>query len=500
MSERPNILWFVADQMRWDSMAHTGNPAAVTPNLDALAQEGVSFDNAYCQNPVCVPSRCSFLTGLYPHTLGHRTMHFMMRKEDPNILKTMKEAGYEVVWIGRNDFISSAWAKTDYCDYFFDGTDLVEKSAVEGGSVSFGHGMRGPTPEIVPVMAGLEPDSLKYSFYTGKYPEHSLDQTFDWNCVNAALNYLEERSKKPGGKPFFVYCTLMFPHPPYGCEEPWYSLIDRTKLPPRRPEVEKLEGKSEILRQIRAKQAMNDWTEEQYNEIRAVYLGMTARFDHQLGLLTQKLKDTGVYDNTNIFVFSDHGDLTGDYGIAEKCQNSFEDPLTNVPLVVKPAAGTPVKPGRNTALVQLNDLPATVYEMTGVEPDYIQFGKSLCGTIATGDHHREFVFCEGGRLHGETQAMEPLHGPESPYWPRISTQHESDIAHGKGCMLRMGELKYVMRLYGSDELYDLSKDPEELQNRIGDPAYAKAVGEMKEKLLRFYMETGDFVPTKMDKR
>ena len=67
-------------------------------------------------------------------------------------------------------------------------------------------------------------------------------------------------------------------------------------------------------------------------------------------------------------------------------------------------------------------------------------------------------------------------------------------------MLRMGELKYVMRLYGSDELYDLSKDPEELQNRIGDPAYAPQVAQMKEKLLRFYMETGDFVPTKMDKR
>ena len=67
-------------------------------------------------------------------------------------------------------------------------------------------------------------------------------------------------------------------------------------------------------------------------------------------------------------------------------------------------------------------------------------------------------------------------------------------------MLRMGDLKYVMRLYGSDELYDLSRDPEELENRINDPAYAKALGEMKEKLLRFYMATGDFVPTQMDKR
>ena len=201
-----------------------------------------------------------------------------------------------------------------------------------------------------------------------------------------------------------------------------------------------------------------------------------------------------------MFVFSDHGDLTGDYGITEKCQNSFEDPLTNVPLVVKPAAGTPLRPGVNDALVQLNDLPATVWEMTGVQPDYIQFGQSLCGTIADGGPHRDAVFCEGGRLRGEVQAMEPEHGPQSPYWPRISTQHESDAAHTKGCMIRMGSLKYILRLYEDDQLYDLEKDSMELENRIGDPAYADALRAMKERMLRFYMETGDFVPTRMDKR
>ena len=496
MSSKPNILWFVADQMRCDSMAHMGNPAASTPNLDALATEGVTFDHAYCQNPVCVPSRCSFLTGLYPHTLGHRTMHFMMRKDDPNIMKTMKANGYEVIWIGRNDFIPSSWAKTDYCDQFYDGTDLIEKSAIEGGA--FHPGMRGDAkPEIAPVMQDAQ---LKYSFYLGKFPEHSLDRTFDWNCVHAALNYLDERSRQPHEKPFFIYCTLSFPHPPYGCEEPWYSLIDRSKIPPRRPDVETLEGKSAILKGIRAKQGLQDWTEAQYAELRAVYLGMVARFDHQLGLLTDKLREIGEYDNTNIFVFSDHGDLTGDYGITEKCQNSFEEPLTNVPLVVKPAANIAVRTGHSTALVQLNDLPATVYEMTGVTPDYIQFGKSLCQTIATGGAHRDAVFCEGGRLKGEVQAMEPEHGPESTYWPRISTQHESDLAHNKGCMIRMGSLKYIMHLYEGDQLYDLEKDPQEQMNRIDDPAYADALGEMRQRLLRFYMETADFVPTKMDKR
>ena len=301
-------------------------------------------------------------------------------------------------------------------------------------------------------------------------------------------------------KHFFIYCTLIFPHPPYGCEEPWYSLVDRTALPPRRPDVETLAGKASMLYEIRKKQGMQNWGEAQYNEVRAVYLGMVARFDHQLGLLLDKLRQTGVYDNTNVFVFSDHGDYTTDYGIAEKCQNSFEDPLTNVPLLVKPAAGTPLKPGVSEALVQLNDLPATVYEMAGVAPDYCQFCKSLCGTLATAAPHRDAVFCEGGRLHGETQAMEPDHGPHSPYWPRISTQHTEGPAHTKGCMARMGNYKYVLRLYETDEFYDLAADPMETDNRITGPAYAAQIETMRGRMLQFYMETGDFVPSKMDHR
>ena len=245
---------------------------------------------------------------------------------------------------------------------------------------------------------------------------------------------------------------------------------------------------------------MQNWGEAQYNEVRAVYLGMVARFDHQLGLLLDKLRQTGVYDSTNVFVFSDHGDYTTDYGIAEKCQNSFEDTLTNVPLLVKPAAGTPLKPGVSDALVQLNDLPATVYEMAGVTPGYCQFGKSLCGTLATAAPHRDAVFCEGGRLHGETQAMEPEHGPNSPYWPRISTQHTEGSAHTKGCMVRMGDYKYVLRLYENDEFYDLAADPMETDNRIADPAYAAQIETMRGRMLQFYMETGDFVPSDMDKR
>ena len=127
MSKKPNILAFVADQMRNDALHLMGNAASLTPNLDAMATEGVAFQNAYCQNPVCVPSRSSFLTGLYPHTTGHQNMHYLQREDEPNLLKVMKENGYEVIWIGRNDVVPADRAKTAYCDEYYDGRDFFNK-------------------------------------------------------------------------------------------------------------------------------------------------------------------------------------------------------------------------------------------------------------------------------------------------------------------------------------------------------------------------------------
>lgn len=95
--------------------------------------------------------------------------------------------------------------------------------------------------------------------------------------------------------------------------------------------------------------------------------------------------------------------------------------------------------------------------------------------------------------------MEPLHSRESPYWPRISLQHEEGPAHTKACMIREGRFKYVMRLYEPDQLYDLADDPFETRNLVDDERYAEDIARLKERLLSFFMETGDFVPPVMDK-
>lgn len=104
---RPNIVIINPDQMRADALAHLGNPASKTPYLDKLsAKEGVSFRNAFCQNPVCVPSRCSFFTGLYPHVNGHRTMYHELHSHETSLLKELKDAGYYVWMNARNDFLA----------------------------------------------------------------------------------------------------------------------------------------------------------------------------------------------------------------------------------------------------------------------------------------------------------------------------------------------------------------------------------------------------------
>lgn len=107
MNKKPNIIIFNPDQMRADSLHHLGNPASITPTLDQMAAaDSVSFRNAFCQNPVCVPSRCSFMTGLYPHVHGHRTMGHLLHAEEPSLLKELKDAGYYVWANARNDLVA----------------------------------------------------------------------------------------------------------------------------------------------------------------------------------------------------------------------------------------------------------------------------------------------------------------------------------------------------------------------------------------------------------
>ena len=112
------------------------------------------------------------------------------------------------------------------------------------------------------------------------------------------------------------------------------------------------------------------------------------------------------------FFFSDHGDFTGDYDLVDKTMNTFEDCLSRVPFTLKPPKGLPVEPRVSETLVELLDISATVYELTGIEPDYTHFGKSLLPVLASErDQHRDAAFCEGGRLYEQDELYDLKKGP-----------------------------------------------------------------------------------------
>jgi arylsulfatase A-like enzyme len=492
MRQRPNILIFNPDQWRGDVLGHMGNPAAVTPHLDhAAASDFVSFRSAFCQNPVCTPSRCSFMTGWYPHVRGHRSMFHMLRPDEPCLLRVLKDEGYHVWWGGKNDLVPAQNGFGDYCDVKYKPADPTERS----------------THQLHHDLASAKSPDF-YSMYLGRLSpqspssrKHGVYYDGDWANVLGAVEHIRSA---PRDRPLCIYLPLGFPHPPYGVEEPYYSRIDRHALPPRVPALEDWSAKPALLKGIFQRQALSHWNEARWSELRATYYGMCARVDAQFGLVMRALREAGLYEGTGIFFFSDHGDFTGDYGLVEKTQNTFEDCLVRVPLLIKPPRTAPAQARISEALVELIDVPATIYDYCGITPGYTHFGQSLHHVISGGaDEHRDAVFCEGGRLAGEAHASEGQSGiqddSDSPYWPRVGLQQKA-LEHTKATMCRMRRYKYVRRLYEADELYDLARDPAERLNLIDRPELAGVRNELKLRMLEWYQATCDVVPHDADRR
>ena len=503
MADRPHIIIFNPDQWRGDALGHVGHPAVQTPNLDRLAAtDAVSFRHAFVQATVCTPSRCSFMTGWYPHVRGHRTMHHMLNPVlgETNVLEVLRNSGYTVWWGGKNDLVPGQLGFEDHCDVYFRPNPkdyarwgVTPQRGNHGGDLSW---------------RGEADGDNYYSFFKGKLEAPDGQRWFDgdWAMVHGAIDFLRTYQ---GDAPLCLFLPLGYPHPPYCVEEPWYSMTERADVPPRHI-YDTWDDKPALLAGIRAGQGLDAWTEPRWRELRATYYGMCSRVDHQFGMLVAALKEADLYDSSAVFVFSDHGDFTGDYGLVEKTQNTFQDCLSRVPFLVKPPKQVPVAAGVRDQLVELVDFPATVYDLAGVDCGYWHFGRSLRTLFDSSDAgHRDAVFAEGGRLHAEVQASE--HESLSAgtalglYSPRVSLQVKkvgegAALPHTKAAMCRTDRLKYVRRAYELDELYDLVNDPGETRNLIGDPAYREDEIELKERLLAWYMATCDVVPLQTDQR
>lgn len=478
--KKKNIVMIVADQWRGDSVGYDGNEVVQTPELDHLATEGVAFSNTYCQNPVCVPSRSSFLTGWYPHTKGYRTMHHLMSDEDPNLLKTLKKEGYHVYWGGRNDFLK---IDADHDAYYSTRSDQFAEhfKAIMGNKKGE---KREPkeAPEFYTHAPGVKE----------KVSQPDVDQMLD------AMEFIN--NDVSGNDPFCMYLALALPHPPYEIEPEWFDKFNEADIPaPIKLTEEQWREKPSIIQGIYKNQNLYNLSDEELKKIKQIYYAMGTKLDHYIGRLVETLKEKELYDDTIIVFFSDHGDYTGDYQMVEKTQNTFEDCLARVPLIIKPAKDMDYIPRKTDALVELIDVQATIMDLLDIKPEHRHFGQSLGDVLKGEEEHRDVVFCEGGRLEGERHAMDAGHTPDNEYWAR-TTEQEKMPQHTKAMMIRDYDYKYVYRLYEDDEFYDLKADPDEKENRIHDQQFNEKIQSYKNRILRHFFETGDVVPFKQDKR
>jgi arylsulfatase A-like enzyme len=467
MAERPNLLLFMPDQLRADCVGAFGNPVVQTPNLDALAARGTSFRQAWGQHSVCGPSRVSMFTGWYPHVQGHRTLDNLIKPWEPNLLRLLRESGYHVAWAGLRG------------DTFAPG--VTQASTDRWGFVERPKAMFGKSP--------FEPEHpLARAFYHGRRPEPMLD--FDEAAVRTAEAWLADGLPEP----WVLFVALLFPHPPFEVEEPFYSLHDRASVPEPAPPL--LDDKPRFMRAIRDSYGTARLSPDDWAEIVATYYGMVARVDHQLGRVLEAVARAGAEARTDTLFFTDHGEYLGDYGLVEKWPSGLHECLLRNPFVW--AGPSSAEANVCSSFVEMVDLLPSLAEIAGAEVRHSHFGRSLLPLLRDGSRpHRDAAFSEGGFSLAEEPLLERA---RFPYDKKSELQHADPVSVGRAISLRTERWTYVRRLYERDELYDREHDPRELQNRIDEPRLASTAEALRARVLDWLLQTADVIPWENDPR
>lgn len=460
----PNILWYCADQMRYDTIAALGNSEIRTPNLDRLTKSGMAFTRAYAQCQVCTPSRASFLTGRYPaSTRVYRNGTAAFPPGEVLVTKLLADAGYDCGLIGKLHLSSATAGETRIDDgYRFFQWSHNPMTGEADEQNAYHHWLR--------QKKNADPDELfesQLGFVAPGVPEE-LHQT-TW-CTEMALHFLDEKRDQP----WLLSINPYDPHPPFDPPEEYLNHYDPEQLTPplfRESDLVRQEqfktvraqtvnavdpsGSSSSSVDYESQSARGYRPPESYDgrEAKAAYYAMIELIDHQFGRILDRLEATGELEKTVIVFMSDHGELLGDHGLMYKGCRFFEG-LVHVPLIIS----TPKMVTSSTvsnALVELVDVAPTLLELAGsVIPDRMQ-GQSLA-PILRGDadihFHKSTVFCD----FNDSVGYSPI-----PDYTQATMTFDG---------------RYKLALYHSHdigELFDLDSDPGEFENLFDDPEYAE---------------------------
>ncbi|MCB9151239.1 MAG: sulfatase-like hydrolase/transferase [Caldilineaceae bacterium] len=476
-SPRPNILWICTDQQRFDTLGCAGNSFVQTPHIDRLAQQGVRFEHAYCQSPICTPSRASFLTGRYPRTTRCRANGQMMPADERLVTKLLHDAGYTCGLSGKLH-IAPCHPSVNH------GTE----PRIDDGYDEF-HWSHHPQPDWPTnayhhwlhergVVYKTEPFRGSAHVKAGMPAAHH--QT-TW-CAQMAINFMEAQAGR--AQPWLFSVNIFDPHhafdPPVAYLERYLAKLDTIPLPQYVPG--ELADKPQYQQMDHAGAYNNAnlhpfaaMTAEEHRLVTAAYWAMIDLIDVQVGRMMAALERTGQLENTLVIFMSDHGEMLGDHGIYLKGPYFYE-PLIRVPLIVC-GPGISQRGQTSNALVELMDIAPTLLDAAQQPPQPGIQGRSLW-PLLTGQaslaHHHDDVYCE------YYNAMP---------WHREPT--------AQATMIRTDTHKMVaVHSLNTGELYDLRADPTETRNLWNDPTYQEVKTEMLLRLCNRMAWTVDPLPTR----
>ncbi|AYY11819.1 DUF4976 domain-containing protein [Actinobacteria bacterium YIM 96077] len=472
MSDRPNIVWLFSDQHRADVLGAAGHPVVRTPHLDRLAEEGVLFDDAYCQAPLCVPARVSLLTERYVRDHGAFDNDCEPRSDLPTLPQAIRNVGYDTVAVGKMHLfptpgdldeglgrmrelgftevyeeigkLSSGLVRTGYTDYL----------AAHGYLETYREFMRERSP-LIRMGRADDPD------YEGKPtwvvdpcplpPEHYLDAYVG----RQAARWIDSRSESD---PFFLWVGFPGPHDPWDAPDQYVEKYRDDEIPldsTKRPEVPGSGPLSTLLNTFLDYSSSDTLTDQRIREVRRHYYANVTVIDDAIGEIVAALERQGLDENTWIVYSADHGEMLGTHGLLNKMV--FYDPAVRVPLVVRPPGGA--SSGRRVSgLVEHVDLSATLRAIAGADEIPDGAGRSFRDVFS------------GSDVAGRDHVISENHG---------------------FAMFRTNRYKLV--IYERDlqpvQLFDLHMDPIEDHDLVDDPAYQEVVADLMNDHVRPFLAT-----------
>ncbi|WP_276256596.1 sulfatase family protein [Halomontanus rarus] len=483
--DRPNVLWICTDQQRWDTLGCYGNEHVSTETIDSLADGGALFERAYCQNPVCTPSRASFLTGRYPRTTRCRMngQPFPMAESKRLLPRRLSRDGYYCGLAGKLHL-----SPTNPDDNRPPSVAEPARRPHDGYAVfDWSPSPRDDTPANR-YQAWLRDQGVAYEskpIEDGSAVSTSMPVEYHqtpWLC-DRTVDFVEQAVDR--AEPWLFSLNIFDPHPAFDPPREYLEpYLDRLEdLPATNYEPGELDDKPDYQTNQHEGRSGLAYPDERERRLRtAAYYAMVDLIDDSLERVLAALERTGQRENTIVVFQSDHGELLGDHGMYLKGPFCYEGSV-RVPLIID---GPGVDSARYDELVELVDLAPTLATATGLDPlDEVQ-GRSMWPAL-TGEGSylgRDSVYCE--QYDGYPGAASPDGRPT----PEDYVGPDEHVT-----MLRTDSHKVVVAHHaGTGELYDLEDDPMETHNRWDDPAYAEVKADLLARLTDRMVETVDPAP------